>query len=174
MKNKTILYIGMSLDGYIAGPNDDLSWLDEYNEIDYGYNDFFKTIGSLIEGRRTYDIEVQKGWVGVHPVPVFVLSNEKPKEPPKDYHFVNGELKDVLDQARKAAGEKHVWIGGGANVAQQFINEGLVDEIELTIIPKMIGSGVRLLDNIENVHTYSLINVKQFEKGLVQMTYVPV
>ena len=55
---KTILYIGMSLDSYIAGPNDDPSWMDENKDVDYEYDDFFSTVGSIIQGRRTYDIEV--------------------------------------------------------------------------------------------------------------------
>ncbi len=169
--SKTILYIGMSLDGCIAGPKDDLSWLDEYQDVDYGYDDFFSTVGSLIQGRRTYDIEVQKGWVGVHTIPNFVLSKNIPKDIPKDYHFVSGDLKKVLEQAKEVAGEKNVWIEGGASVAQQFINKGLVDEIVLTIVPKILGSGIRLLDNIQKFHRLSLIDVKRFEKGLVQLTY---
>src|SRR5574341_1910077 len=62
----------------------------------------------------------------------------------QDYHFVSGDLKKVLEQAKEAAREKNVWIEGGASVAQQFINEGLVDEIVLTLVPKILGSGIHL------------------------------
>jgi len=60
--NRAILYIAQSLDGFVAGRNDDISWLFRYNDVDYGFDEFFSRIGAVIKGRRTYDIEIQHGW----------------------------------------------------------------------------------------------------------------
>lgn len=171
LMGRTVLYIATSLDGYIAGKNDNISWLSEYQDVDYEYDKFFKSVGSIIQGRRTYDVEVREGWIGMHPVPVFVLSKDIHVDVPEGYTFANGDLQDVLKMAKKAAKGRHVWIAGGAHVGQQFLNEGLIDEIMLTIVPKLIGFGIRLFENIQKPGNLSLTNVKQYDKGLVQIIY---
>ncbi len=170
---KTILYIAISLDGYIAGKEDDLSWLDPYQNVDYGYDAFFSKIGAIIEGRRTYDIEIKSGWENAHPVPLFIMSKDLPARKPArpDAVFTRGDIAEVLKSAKDKAGRKDVWIEGGANVAQQFINRGLVDEIFLTLVPVLLGQGIRLFDNMQTRLSFSLQDVKRFERGLVQLVY---
>lgn len=72
---KTVLYLGISLDGFVAGPDDDLSWLNPFKEVDYEYDKFFSGIGAIIVGRCTYDIMVQEAWENACPVPEFVVSH---------------------------------------------------------------------------------------------------
>src|SRR5919106_1506256 len=100
---KTILYIATSLDGFVARKNDDISWLFPYNDVDYGYDEFFSHIGAIIQGRRTYDIEVQHGWEKAHPVPTFVLSHDIPEKTPKrsDVVFTHEDIAEVLKKAKK-------------------------------------------------------------------------
>ena len=174
---KTILYIATSLDGFVAGrrneDDDDLSWLFQYNDVDYGFKEFFSDIGAIIQGRRTYDVEIQQGWETPHPVPTFVLSHDIPeKETPKrsDVVFTHEDIAEVLKKAKKLT-DKHIWIEGGANVAQQFLRRELIDEIVLSFVPVILGDGVRLFDNIEKQIDLSLIDVKRFDKGLVQLIY---
>jgi dihydrofolate reductase len=169
---KTILYIATSLDGFVARKNDDISWLFPYNEVDYRFDEFFSHIGAIIQGRRTYDIEVQHGWVTPHPVPTFVLSHDIPEKTPKrsDVVFTHEDIAEVLKKAKKRT-DKHIWIEGGANVAQQFLRRELIDEIVLSYVPAILGDGVRLFDNIEKQIDLSLIDVKRFDKGLVQLIY---
>jgi dihydrofolate reductase len=170
---KTILYIASSLDGYIAGKDDDLSWLGPYEDVDYGYEAFFSTIGAIIEGRRTYDIEIKNGWEHAHPVPLFVLSKDIPvrKAARSDVVFTHDDIARVLAAARERAEPKDVWIEGGANVAQQFINRGLVDELMLTLVPVFLGEGIRLFDNVHVRASCSLLDVRRFDRGLVQLVY---
>ena len=168
--SKIILDITMSLDGFIAGENDYVKplhdWLFKGN-VPSAYNDFFKlskksakvfdnfikTTGAIVAGRRTYDIT--GGWGGNHPfpgVPVFVLTSHVPKKVPEGstaFTFVSDGIKSTVRQARKAAGKKNVYILGGASIAQQCINAGLLDEMMIHLIPTLLGAGVRLFDNLE-------------------------
>ncbi len=170
---KTILYIASSLDGFIAGKDDDLSWLDPFEDVDYGYEAFFSRIGAIIEGRRTYDIEIKNGWELAHPVPIFVLSKDIPVRKPSrsDVAFTHDDISRVLASAREKAGPKDVWIEGGANVSQQFISRGLVDELILTLVPVFLGEGVRLFNGVHVRSSCSLQDVRRFDRDLVQLVY---
>ena len=170
--NKTILYIAMSLDGFVSGKNDDISWLFRYNDVDYGYDEFFSTIGVIIQGRRTYDIEMQYGWENAHPVPTFVLSHHVPEHKPqrKDVFFTAEDIAEVLKKAKQLT-DKNVWIAGGANVAQQFLSRGLVDEIVLSVVPVILGDGTRLFGKTDKPVELSFREVRKFDRGLVQLIY---
>ena len=168
--SKVILDITMSLDGFIAGRNDYGKPLHHWlfsGDTPSAYNDFFKlskksakifdnfikTTGAIVAGRRTYDIT--GGWGGNHPfpgVPVFVLSSSVPKKVPKGstpFKFVSDGIKSVVRQAKKAAGKKNVYILGGASIAQQCLNAGLLNKMTIHLVPVLLGEGVRLFDNLE-------------------------
>ncbi len=166
------MYIAVSLDGFVAGKNDDISWLFRYNDVDYGYNEFFSGIGAIIEGRRTYDLEVQQGWESAHSLPTFVLSHRPPEHAPKrkGVVFTDEDIAEVLMKAKKLT-SRNVWIVGGANVSQQFLERGLIDEIVLSIVPVILGDGIRLFGKTHKSIELSLRGVKQFDRGLVQLTY---
>jgi dihydrofolate reductase len=170
--SKTILYIASSLDGYIAGKNDDLSWLDPYQTVDYAFDAFFSTIGSIIEGRRTYDIEIRNGWEPPHPVPLFVLTRSAPQKKPArpEVVFTHDDIAVVLAAAQEKSGPKDVWIEGGAEVAQQFLDRSLIDLIMLTLVPVFLGQGIRLFENTQPL-SLTLLDVKRFDRGLVQLVY---
>jgi dihydrofolate reductase len=170
--SKTILYIATSLDGFVAGKNDDLSWLSRYDDVDYGFEDFFSHIGAIIQGRRAYDIEIQNGLENMHPVPTFVLSHDVPERKPQrsDVVFTDEDIAEVLKKAKKLT-DKNIWIEGGASVAQQFLKRGLIDEIVLGVVPTILGDGIPLFDNIGKQIDLSLVDVKRFEKGLVLLVY---
>ena len=96
--NKVILYIASSLDGYIAGQDDDISWLDQYNDVANGYSEFFSTIGAIIEGRRTFEIEMKLGGENAHTVPIFMLSHNQPRQKPdrSDIVFTDEDIEEVV------------------------------------------------------------------------------
>ncbi|HKZ03137.1 MAG TPA: dihydrofolate reductase family protein, partial [Pyrinomonadaceae bacterium] len=100
----------------------------------------------------TYDLV--DGWGGSHPlpgVPVFVLTHDAPNENPKGktpFTYVTDGIASAITQAKEAAGDKNVYVIGGANVAQQCIREGQLDEIRLHIAPHLFGAGIRLFDNL--------------------------
>lgn len=167
-----VVDLSISLDGYIAGPNDGPgnglgdggSRLFEWmwgGEKGYGPDGFIKPpvrsravverwfeCGAIITGRRTFDIA--KGWGGRHPLgaPFFLLTHEPPGEhvgPGTEGTVVTDGIESALEQARAVAGEREISVCAAA-VAQQYLEAGLLDEIRLSVVPVLLGGGVRLLD----------------------------
>ena len=161
--------LSMSLDGFITGPNVSINnpmgddgerlhdWMFsgkteseavEFQEL------VFKTIGALVMGRRMFDLGVD-AW-GDNPVfhaPVFVLSHNPKEKVVKQggttYTFVTSGTESALTQAKAAAGNKDIMLVGGANVIQQFIKSGWLDEIQIHLIPILLGEGTRLFDQLD-------------------------
>jgi len=162
---KVILYISMSLDGFITGPNSNHDqplgdggeqlheWMQKGTAGALMLDGLAATTGAIISGRRTYD-QVD-GWGGSHPfrgVPVFVLSHDVPKKVPEGestFTFVTDGMASAIKQAKAAAGNKNVYVLGGANVAQECIKAELLDEMHIHIAHVLLGGGVRLFDNID-------------------------
>lgn len=128
----------------------------------------FENVGATIMGRNMFGPvrgswtdgkEPWKGWWGANPPfhhPVFVLTHHA-REPlamkgGTTFHFVTDGIESALAQARKAAGGKDVTIGGGANVIQQYLSAGLLDTLEIHIVPLLLGAGARLLDHLDVRH----------------------
>ena len=160
--SKVILDMSMSLDGFIAGPNDeDMTLHNWYFSSDDPRNkenveELVKSLGAIIMGRRSYDLgDQQDGFVdNPYDATNVVLSHTVPAKPAKGntkFIFVSDGLESALQKAKAAAGDKDVAIGGGANVAQQFLKAGLIDEIQLHIVPIIIGEGLRLFRDSGNV-----------------------
>jgi dihydrofolate reductase len=173
---KVILDISMSLDGFIAGQNDNEeqplgtggailhNWLFS-GEVPSKYNGLFKlssinrevfdkaieTTGAMVVGRRTFDIV--NGWGGKHPIqgiPIFVVTHnvpEKYSEGSTKFTFVTQGIDSAINQAKTAAADKNVSVGT-ANIAQQCIKAGLLDEIHIRLAPVLLGEGIRLFDQI--------------------------
>lgn len=165
----------MSLDGFIAGPNDvpgnalgdggeRLHALMFSGLTPSEHNEFFEPaersrevfdkwiedLGAIVTGRRTYDLVNE--WEGTHPlgVPVFVLTHEAPETVPEGettFTFVTDGIESALSQAMAAAGDNKVQVGA-ANVAQQYLRAGLLDEIQVHVVPVLLGAGVRLFDQL--------------------------
>ncbi len=165
---KVILDISTSLDGFITGPNDNHEqalgeggdqlhrwiWRDSSmtrNE-DLMQGATTATTGAMVVGRRTYDLV--DGWGGSHPLPgapVFVLTHNVPRKIPRGktpFTFVTDGVVAAITQAKAAAGDKNVYVIGGANVAQQCIKAGLLDEMRIHIAHVLLGEGIRLFDHL--------------------------
>jgi dihydrofolate reductase len=180
--------ITMSLDGYVAGPNQSLEkplgeggerlhgWvygLKTFREMhgnsggDTGTNDdilreSFTNIGATIMGRNMFGggpgpwKDEWQGWWGDEPpfhTPVFVLTHHA-REPLKmqggtTFIFVTGGIESALRQAREAAGDKDIALGGGASVVQQYLAARRIDEMEIHVVPLFLGGGARLFDNVD-------------------------
>jgi dihydrofolate reductase len=170
--------ISMSLDGFIAGPNDgpeqglgeggerlhewvyDLASWREPHGLEGGttgpdddvMKEAFESAGAVVLGRRMF--ENARGWGDNPPfhTPVFVLTHER-REPLEKaggttFTFVNDGVESALEQAKAAAGDKDVSIAGGASVIQQYVKAGLLDEIQIHVTPILLGRGIRLLDGL--------------------------
>ncbi len=150
---KVLYSVTMSLDGFIAGPGGDMSWLTEHLGPNPPVEELVGRIGSLLVGNRTfrgddpYRDTPQEGkpfgggWSG----PQFVLTHHAPAEPVEDVTFV-GDLAEAVAAAKHAAGDRYVNVLG-ADTARQCLEAGLLDEILTCIAPVMLGDGVRLFDH---------------------------
>ncbi|MCC3374012.1 dihydrofolate reductase family protein [Cohnella sp. REN36] len=158
--SRVFLDISMSLDGFIAGREDDVQPLHEWIvDFDTGIfkksevlNELFERTGAIVAGRRVY--EIASGWGGHHPirgVPVFVLSHSRPDTVPQGetpFTFVSAGIEAAIREAKAAAGEKDVYVLGGASVAQQCLQASLLDEIQVHVAPVLLAEGIRLFDSI--------------------------
>lgn len=142
-----------SLDGYIAGPGGDMSWLTEHlTGANPTAERLLANVGALLIGNATFGgddpnrgTDSEGAFGGKYHGPAFVLTHRPPAEPPTDATFV-GDLHSAVAQAKEAAGDKYVNILG-ANVAQQCIRAGLLDEILIFFAPVLLGDGVRIFDH---------------------------
>jgi dihydrofolate reductase len=143
----------MSVDGFIAGPEDDMQWVFG---VDGGVGEVvqgvLRTTGALLVGRRTQDVEdrLQPGFYGgAFGGPFFVLRHEPPDEPPVvmgvSGRFLDTSIEEAVRIARDAAGGLDVNVLG-ANVARQCLEAGLLDELLVHVAPVLLGGGVRLFE----------------------------
>ena len=168
------VFIAMSRDGFIAGPDDDLSWLpDGHAGEDYGYEAFMAGVGAILMGRRTYDVVAGfgTGWpYGDTPVLVATTRPLDPIEP--TVRAVSGSPTGMLAEARAAAGGGDVYVDGG-RIIQQLLGAGLVDELIVTVIPVDLGGGIPVLEGEEQWMLLDLADERTFPSGVAQRRYVP-
>ena len=151
---KVLWHTMMSLDGFIAGPNDDMSWAFGLDGEDDGQtvDEVLRGTGALLVGRRTQDVEdrLQPGFYGgAFRGPFFVLRHDPPAEPPVvkgvTGQFIDVPIERAVALAKEAAGGADVVVLG-ANVARQTLEAGLLDEIIIHVAPVLVGDGVRLFE----------------------------
>ncbi len=129
---RVVLYIAASVDGYIAGPDDDISWLQPFEDVDYGYDAFIESVGAVVLGRRTYDVAVESGWGWPYPVPGYVLTGRPPADPPEgaEITFTDRPLPElVAEAAARIPDDKDLWVVGGAAMVRGFLAAGLIDQV---------------------------------------------
>jgi dihydrofolate reductase len=143
------VYIATSIDGYIAREDGSMDWLMKLpnpTNSDYGFSVFLNSIDGIIMGRKSFEAVLEfKEWPYSVPVPVFVLSNSLdavPGKPPVKVEIIRGDLKKILESLTDK-GFHHLYIDGGKTI-QGFLKEDLIDEMIVTRIPVLLGSGIPL------------------------------
>jgi len=172
-KRKVVLYIAMSLDGYIAKPNDDLSFLSmvEKEGEDYGYLSFVENVDTVILGRKTYDWVKKEVGVFPHRDKETYVITRSPKESQGNTKFYTQDLKTLINDLKVRQG-KNIFIDGGAEVVNLLMKNTLIDEFIISIIPIFLGEGIRLFKaGTFSETSLKLVDSKSFEKGLVQLHY---
>ena len=169
---KLIVYIAASLDGYIAQPNDDMSFLNRVHKEgeDYGYHDFIANIDTVILGRKTYDwVMTQVSEFPHADKETFVITGKERSQQGKTI-FYNGRLRDLIFKLKKKKG-KNIFCDGGAEIVNALLREKLIDEMIISVIPILVGNGIRLFQNNRPEQNIELISSKKFDTGLVQLHY---
>lgn len=168
---KVILYIAMSLDGFIAKEDNDISFLDivSIENEDYGYNDFYQSVDTVIMGRKTYDKIISLINEFPHKDKLSYILTRQERESTDNIIYYNGDLAELINNIKNDEG-KDVFVDGGAEIVRQLIDLKLIDEMYISIIPILLGNGIRLFDQ-EKESKLKLIDSKHFVSGLVKLHY---
>jgi dihydrofolate reductase len=185
----TVYYCAASLDGYIAESDDSLDWLTGYQgsyggngapPVEGGYDQFYEQVGALVSGAVTYE------WVLDHGAPAgggkwpyagkpwWVLSSRELRVPEGegvDVRIARGSVRDLYEEMSAAAGDGVLWVVGGGNVASQFADAGLLDELHVTVVPVVLGEGKPLFDRRLPGPPMQLTDVLPRPSGMVELRY---
>ena len=168
------LFIATSLDGYIAKPGDDLSFLKsvEKEGEDYGYKAFLSTIDTIIVGRKTYDWvadEIGDSHYNNGENNVYVITRTARPGVGKTV-FYTGNLAELVIKLKSEEG-KNIYCDGGAEIINELLKNDMVDEFIISIIPVLVGNGTRLFQDGRPEHQVELVNATTFDTGLIQLHY---
>ena len=189
----TVYYCASSLDGYIAEVDDSLDWLLNYQGTfaheaaepspmseGGGYERFYECVRALVAGSATYEwildhLDVAGG--GEWPYrgkPCWVLSSRElrlPEGEGADVRVVDASVGELYGEMAAAAGEGVLWVIGGGGVASQFADEGLLDEVQVTVVPIVLGDGKPLFEHRLTNGAMQLTGTRTFKNGMVELRY---
>ena len=173
---RVTLHVVSSLDGFIARKDNSISWMDAGSVYEAGVSisqeeiaAFVKAIDCYVLGSRTYEHALELGWP-YGDTPTIVVTHREWPQARKSVEFYSGDL-ETLVQAQLAPRFRNIWLVGGAQLSQRFLELGLVDEIRLTIAPILLGDGLRLFGDSPKETRWDLKNVAAYRNGFVELTY---
>ena len=177
---KIIVYIATSADGLIARLDGDVKWLDRKRPRgNYGMGDFFKSIDTILWGRKTFSQGLEMGMKASQFGPgvrnyVFSRSGADTlvRAAPAGVHFdlVREPVKSFAQRLRAAPG-KHIWMMGGGGIIASFLDEGEIDEFQIHVLPVLIGEGIPLIAPRHRLIALKLLGTETFPDGVVRLHY---
>src|SRR5712692_9848205 len=169
---KASVFIGTSLDGFIARANGDLDFLPPGGGEPHGYDEFMATVDALVIGRKTFETVLTFDTWPYGEKPVFVLSIRKLAPAPLGavVEHMSGDPADIVSQL-DARGIRHAYVDGGITI-QRFLQAGLIQRLIITRVPVLIGAGIPLLGALPRDIALRHVATRQYASGLVQSEYV--
>ncbi|MDD3245832.1 MAG: dihydrofolate reductase family protein [Methanosarcina sp.] len=168
------LYIACSLDGFIARENGSIDWLTKYensSETDYGYSEFYASIDTVLMGRKTYEQVLGFGdWPYGEKKAYVFTRQEEPLRREKNVEFISGDIEEFARRLKENT-EEDIWLIGGSQIIKVFLEEDLVQDLIIFVVPVILGSGIPLFDQIQKEIGLKLINTERYESGLVRVEY---
>jgi dihydrofolate reductase len=164
-----------SLDGIIARKDSSVSWLDSAGDVyekgvpEDDVDGVVTSIDCFVLGSRTYEHALQLGWP-YGDTPTFVITHRELPSTRKSVEFYSGDLEKLVDEIL-APRYGNIWLVGGAMLCQDFLRLGLVDEIRLSIVPVLLGDGLRLFENSGIETRWRLKNVAAYKTAVVELVY---
>jgi dihydrofolate reductase len=165
---KVILFIATSLDGYIASKDGSVDWL--FTDRDYGTTSFMKSIDTILMGRKTYEQAVEFGLGFYKGKKIFVFTKSKKIKATDGVEIINDNAVSFTQKLIRKKG-KNIWLMGGGELASSFQKKNLIDEYNLFVHPVILGEGISLFSDINNISTLILKSYKKFSTGLVRINY---
>ncbi|HEY6954244.1 MAG TPA: dihydrofolate reductase family protein [Flavisolibacter sp.] len=172
-KRKIIVNLATSVDGFIARPDDDIEWLIRRPEPEgfYGMNEFMKSVDVYLLGRKTYEVSLTLGEKFEANAQYYVFSRQPaPSSVPPKVKFIDGDIVELVQRLQNEKG-KDIWLMGGGELIASFLDQGLIDEFIISVVPVFIGEGIPLIAPRHRDIELTLMSVTQFPDGLVQVHY---
>ena len=160
--------VAMSLDGYIAGPKGEADWIIMDPDIDF--RTLFKQFDTVLLGRRTFELMVRAGQGALPGMKTFVFSRTLRQRDYPEVSIVARKAKETLAALRARPG-KDIWLFGGGKLFRSLLDAGLVDTVEVAIIPVLLGRGIPLLPPTAEQAKLKLTNHKVYKTGIVSLVY---
>jgi len=173
---KIIVYIATSADGFIARKDGSVDWLDRPRpKGNYGMGEFFKSIDTILLGRKTYDMALRfqkegKGGPEIAGIKHYAFSRRPPKKVARGFEFVKEPIKKFAKRLRAKNG-KDIFMMGGAGIIASFLDCGEIDELIIHVIPTFIGEGIPLMAPRHRTVPLKLLSIKKFSDGVVRLHY---
>ena len=170
---KASVFVGTSLDGFIARPDGRLDFLDAAGgDESHGFDEFMATVDALVMGRKTFETVLTFGQWPYEAKPVFVLSTRPLARTPPGavVEHMSGPPADIVS-ALAARGIAHIYVDGGVTI-QRFLQAGLIDRLIITRLPVLIGSGIPLFGATSRDIILKHVATRQYANGAVQSEYV--
>lgn len=177
-QRKIIVYIATSADGYIARPDGDVEWLNRRpHTVDYGMKAFYRTIDTILLGRKTYDWGLAyykknglKGSMFDAKLANYVFSRKPPKRAAPGAQFVSQPVKAFAQRLRATPG-KHIWMMGGGQLIASFLDANQIDQFDIHVIPTFIGKGIPLIAPRHRDIPLRLRSTRKYPDGVVRLRY---
>ena len=161
------LYIATSLDGYIAGPNGEIDWLEAGGNLDYGYRELYSSIDTTLMGTATYRLTLT---VDDFPYPDktnYVFTRGTPPPDTAYVRFISGDIARFVRSLKEQSGND-IWLVGGGQINTVMLNEALIDEIILTLFPLVLGEGIPLFASGARRSSFKTVGYERYTTGLIQ------
>lgn len=169
-----VYYVASSVDGFIATPDGGVEWLAPFESgpEDYGFAAFYESVDAVLLGRRTYDQSLTFGDWPYSGKPCWVFSKRDERVAPPDVEITGRSPADVAAEL-EARGLQRAWLVGGGALASAFRNAGLITELIVSIMPVVLGDGIRLFAAPGPPRALHLVSRTLYGDGVVQLTYRP-
>jgi len=169
---KASVFIGTSLDGFIARANGSFDFLPPGGGEPHGYEEFMATVDALVMGRNTFETVLAFDTWPFPDKPVFVLSTHTLAPAPSGavVEHMSGDPAEIVSQL-EARGFKHIYVDGGVTI-QRFLCAGLIQRLIITRVPVLIGEGIPLFGSLEHDVALTHVATRQYKSGLVQSEYL--
>lgn len=165
---KVVLNIALSLDGFIACPNEEIDWL--FHDQDYGLKEFYSRIDTTLMGRKTYVLMMKMGGNPYPQIRNYVFSRDRTRKNDGENVFISENIPGFV-QELKAASRKDIWVLGGGEIASVFLDLHLIDEMILSIHPIILGDGIPLFHRTDKRLDFRLTDCRTYSSGLVELYY---
>ncbi|MDQ2871025.1 MAG: dihydrofolate reductase family protein [Acidobacteriota bacterium] len=168
---KIIAYLATSADGYIARPDGDVQWLDRpHPPGDYGMAEFYRSIDTVLLGRKTWEMGVKLGQESFTGKKNYVFSRSHRSSKTKGVEFVTEEPGKLARRLKKETG-KDIWMVGGASLIASFLDVAQIDDLIVNVIPVLIGEGIPLVEPGRRELPLTLQSSQAYPDGVVRLHY---